>query len=87
MTTPVTTPPRLTPEQVEQLARIFREINEAVHRILDALRPALQATAEDMARLVQHLHAAGAIDTDGRPTHRNRPAWQSPYGPPPRRRR
>ncbi|MFE5912066.1 hypothetical protein ACFQ6B_23695 [Streptomyces wedmorensis] len=51
------------------------------------MRTAIQTCAEAFATFAQHLRAAGHIDEQGRPARRHgRPAWQSPYGPPPRRR-
>ncbi|MEU2120020.1 hypothetical protein ABZ567_31285 [Streptomyces sp. NPDC016459] len=50
----------------------------------DHLRAALQTAADAFALLADHLRAASHLARGGRPT---RPAWQSPYGPPPRRHR
>ncbi|MFJ1731488.1 hypothetical protein [Streptomyces sp. NPDC088254] len=80
----VTTPaPAVDPERVraavEQMRAALRAWGEAV-------APAVRAMAEEFARLAQHLREAGVVDDHGRPVRRDRPAWQSPYGPPPRRR-
>ncbi|MFB7029653.1 MULTISPECIES: hypothetical protein [unclassified Streptomyces] len=54
----------------------------------EQLRTALQAVADALTLFADHLRAAGLLDKDGHPTRRpDRPAWQSPYGPPPRRHR
>lgn len=77
----------LTDEQREQLLRNVAELHTALARYVEALRPQLEAIGRAFADLGQQLHAAGLIDADGNPTARpDRPAWQSPYGPPQRRR-
>lgn len=43
----------------------------------EQMRTAIQTCAEALATFAQHLRAVQRL---------NRPAWQSPYGPPPRRR-
>lgn len=77
----------LTDEQREQLLRNVAELHTALARFVEALRPQIEAAARAFADLGQQLRAAGLIDADGNPTARpDRPAWQSPYGPPQRRR-
>jgi acyl-CoA reductase-like NAD-dependent aldehyde dehydrogenase len=77
------TPPAVDPEQVraavEQMRAAFQAWAEAVG-------PALRALVAEFARLAEQLREAGVVDDQGRPTRRDRPAWQSPYGPPSRRR-
>ncbi|MGW2495865.1 hypothetical protein ACWCV2_15375 [Streptomyces pseudogriseolus] len=76
----------LTDEQREQLLRNVAELHTALARFVEALRPQIEAAARAFADLGQQLRAAGLIDADGNPTARpDRPAWQSPYGPPRRR--
>ncbi|MCI4143033.1 hypothetical protein [Streptomyces sp. MMS20-AI2-20] len=78
----------LADEQREQLLANVAHLYAAIDRFVAALRPQLEAAARAFADLGQQLHAAGLIDADGNPTARpDRPAWQSPYGPPTRRRR
>ena len=94
--------PDLTDEQREALLRNVAEVYAAFNRFARALRPQieaaartfaelgqqLQAAARTFAELGQQLQAAGLIDADGNPTQpRDRPAWQTPYGPATRRRR
>ncbi|MEQ4610657.1 hypothetical protein ABMX48_31590 [Streptomyces cavourensis] len=53
------------------------------------LRTATTAMAELARRIEQASRAVrstGLVDETGKVRRRNRPAWQSPYGPPPRRR-
>lgn len=60
-----------------QLARAYAE----------AARPVVEAAAHGLEAYGRALRAARVIDQDGRPTRStDRPAWQSPYGPPARRR-
>ncbi|MFJ9657593.1 hypothetical protein ACIRPR_06445 [Streptomyces griseoflavus] len=76
----------LTDEQREQLLANVAQLHTALARYVEALRPQLEAIGRAFADLGQQLHAAGLIDADGNPTRTDRPAWQSPYGPAPRRR-
>lgn len=83
MTGPV---PELTEEQREQLLRNVAEVHAAIDRFARALWPQIEAAAKAFAELGRQLQDAGLIDADGNPTARpDRPAWQSPYGPPQRR--
>jgi hypothetical protein len=80
--------PDLTDEQREALLRNVAEVYAAFNRFARALRPQIEAAARTFAELGQQLQAAGLIDADGNPTQpRDRPAWQTPYGPATRRRR
>ncbi|MFF8412865.1 hypothetical protein [Streptomyces omiyaensis] len=54
--------------------------------LVDALRPLAQTATRALTDLAQVLQQTTAImQTD--PSRRDRPAWVTPYGPPPRRRR
>lgn len=65
-----------------RVAEVCAAIEQAMRAYAAAVRPAL----EEIARTLRALREAGLIDQDGKPTQpRARPAWQSPYGPPPRR--
>ncbi|MFB7617811.1 hypothetical protein [Kitasatospora sp. NPDC056181] len=82
--------PPLTAEQREQALQQLAEHVAAWQQMATALMPALQAAAEQLAHafaeLQRTLQAAGLLDADGRPVRPvDRPAWQSPYGPPTRR--
>ncbi|MBT2427220.1 hypothetical protein J7F02_16465 [Streptomyces sp. ISL-112] len=79
----MTTPPTVDPERVRAAAE---QACAALRAWAEAVAPAVRAMAEEFARLAEHLREAGVVDDHGRPTRRDRPAWQSPYGPPPRRR-
>lgn len=83
--------PEMTEEQREHLLRAFAEFTAHVQATIDAFvqafMPTAQAVTEQFAQLQQALQHAGLLDADGRPTRTaDRPAWQSPYGPPKRRR-
>lgn len=78
--------PELTDEQREQLARSVAEVTALMRRWVESLVPAVTAAAQDLARAFATLQQAGLVDEDGRPTRpADRPAWASPYGPPPKR--
>ncbi|MFJ5156344.1 hypothetical protein ACIQCF_33250 [Streptomyces sp. NPDC088353] len=84
--------PQPTIEQAaETLARIralhtgiFRTYAAAARPLMDELARALAA----LAATLRSLNEEGVLDEIGRPAprRRDRPAWQSPYGPPRRRR-
>ncbi|MBP5883153.1 hypothetical protein QBA57_28695 [Streptomyces scabiei] len=79
--------PQLTDEQREQLLRSVAAVSAALQELVEACLPAVQAAAQQFAQITQALQAAGYLDEDGKPVKRpDRPAWQSPYGPAPRRR-
>lgn len=79
--------PELTDEQREQLLRNVAEVHAAIAKFAQALIPQLKAAAQAFTDLGRQLQDAGLIDADGKPTKRpDRPAWLTPYGPPPRRR-
>ncbi|MFD5266730.1 hypothetical protein [Streptomyces sp. NPDC058335] len=79
--------PELTDEQREQLLNNVAELHAAITKFAQALIPQLQAAAQAFVDFGRQLQDAGLIDADGKPIARpDRPAWASPYGPPPRRR-
>lgn len=80
MTTP---PPTVDPEQVRAAVE---QVRAGLRAWAEAVAPAVRTVAEEFARLAEQLREAGVVDDQGRPVRRDRPAWQSPYGPPPRRR-
>ncbi|WP_329151255.1 hypothetical protein OIU91_28465 [Streptomyces sp. NBC_01456] len=70
-------------------------VRESARRYVDRLRRITLAMAPVVREMQEHLAAAaaalrnvGVVGEDGtqrRPVMRDRPAWQSPYGPPARR--
>lgn len=64
-------------------ARRAREILDALARALnESVKPAVEQAGRDIARSFDALKQAGLVDADCKPVRpRDRPAWQSPYGP------
>ncbi|MGC5034123.1 hypothetical protein ACPXCS_06160 [Streptomyces sp. DT190] len=76
---------KLTPEQQEQLLHQLATTMAYMRQIAEAILPSVNAAAREMVKAFQALQQAGYIDEDGQPVKRpDRPAWASPYGPPPR---
>ncbi|MGW5636471.1 hypothetical protein [Streptomyces sp. NPDC003832] len=80
---------------VQYMARVQAERERRAREILDALTqvfqqvigPAVQQAARDIEQAAEAIKAAGLCDDHGKPLPaRDRPAWQSPYGPARRRR-
>ncbi|OQQ13011.1 hypothetical protein B0675_40040 [Streptomyces sp. M41(2017)] len=73
--------------QIER-ARRAREILDVLARTLyESVKPAVEEAGRNIARSLDSLKQAGVIDADCKPVRpRDRPAWQSPYGPARRRR-
>lgn len=60
---------------------------EQLRRTLQAFGEAARARMEEIGRAFEAMKQAGVCDDHGKPLpRRDRPAWQSPYGPPQRRR-
>ncbi|MGD6750966.1 hypothetical protein [Streptomyces sp. BH105] len=73
-------------EAVRAAADRLREVTQAMHAFMQAYADALRPAVEQMARAFQTMKDANLIDEQGKPVKRSdRPAWQSPYGPPRRR--
>lgn len=70
----------------EQMRAAVEQMRAAFRAWAEAVAPAARALVAEFARLAEQLREAGVVDEQGRPARRDRPAWQSPYGPPPRRR-
>lgn len=78
------------PEVARMTAERMREAQEAVNAFMrafvEAVRPAVEQAAATLAEISRAAQAAGLLDEQGKPVERSdRPAWQSPYGPPTRR--
>lgn len=69
----------------EEATALMRDMAAPFRAFLEAMRPAAEAAAAAMSELSRALRAAIPQQPAGRPG-RDRPAWASPYGPPPRRR-
>ncbi|MFE5395782.1 hypothetical protein ACFQ9U_14585 [Streptomyces sp. NPDC056568] len=86
MTSPPPIPPTVDPEQVRAAVE---EVRTALKAWAEAVAPAIRAAAQAFAQLAEAARTASRDDyalAPPRPVRRDRPAWQSPYGPPPRRR-
>nr|WP_119589813.1 hypothetical protein [Streptomyces scabiei] len=78
---------QITDEQREQLLKRSAELHAALAKFAESFVPVARALAESFAQLGRQLREAGLLDEDGQPIKAaDRPAWQSPYGPPSRRR-
>ncbi|MGW6391149.1 hypothetical protein ACWFR1_11730 [Streptomyces sp. NPDC055103] len=62
---------------------VMAEALEPIRALMEAWRPAVQAAAEAMAELGRALRQSAPAAAAAR---RDRPAWATLYGPPPRRR-
>lgn len=63
-------------------------LRDLIRRYVEAVGPALQALGATMRRVAEQLRGARQDDyalAPPRPKPRDRPSWQSPYGPPTRR--
>ncbi|MCY0957683.1 hypothetical protein [Streptomyces sp. H27-H5] len=66
-----------------EVAHLLTETLTPARAVIEALRPIIETAARTMADLTRALaHAAHRLTT-GNPC--DRPAWASPYGPPPKR--
>ncbi|UUU21692.1 hypothetical protein [Streptomyces sp. DSM 40750] len=78
---------QITDEQREQLRQRSAELHAALAKFAESFAPVARAITESFAQLGRQLRESGLIDEDGQPVKpADRPAWQSPYGPPQRRR-
>jgi hypothetical protein len=82
--------PEQQPTPLQLFIEEYRPVHNAYVRAARAYAAAARPVVEELARGIQAygraLRAARVIDQDGRPVRRpERPAWQSPYGPPGRR--
>ncbi|MEU3683736.1 hypothetical protein AB0E99_22750 [Streptomyces sp. NPDC030592] len=64
-----------------------QQLGDLVRAFVRALQPVVQAAAATLRQLDEALRAAGHTPGGKPDRRRDRPAWQSPYGPPPRRKR
>lgn len=75
--------PEPPPDQAEQLRAALNELAASWRKTLG---PVLEAVGRQLAAAAQAMCDADLVDEPGRRDRRaDRPAWLSPYGPPPRR--
>ncbi|MFI1677025.1 hypothetical protein [Streptomyces sp. NPDC020607] len=73
-------------QQITRITERIREVQDAMTALMHAYAEAARPLLEQVGRAFQTLHQARLVESDGKPTmRRDRPAWQSPYGPPARR--
>ncbi|MEV0443506.1 hypothetical protein AB0I84_13200 [Streptomyces spectabilis] len=73
-------------DALRETADRIREMHDAVITFMHAYAKAARPLLEEAGRASQTMHDAGLAARDGKPVRRpDRPAWQSPYGPPARR--
>lgn len=72
---------RLTPEQARAAGEMLRRVLDGFRRLFEQLRAAALRALEALRPLVRQAARAHATLVRS-----DRPAWASPYGPPPRRR-
>ncbi len=77
----------LSAEARAAAAEAGQRVGQILAAFARALQPVVQAAAAVMRQLDEALRAAGHASSTGKPGRRDRPAWQSPYGPPSRRKR
>ncbi|QFR00736.1 hypothetical protein F9278_36285 [Streptomyces phaeolivaceus] len=74
-------------EHREQLLQAAAELHTAITKFTESFMPMARALADSYAQFVRQLREAGYLDDQDQPVKpADRPAWQSPYGPPKRRR-
>ncbi|MDX3507439.1 hypothetical protein PV755_00630 [Streptomyces caniscabiei] len=71
-----------------EAAEVVRPLVEAFQQIREQLRPAVEAWAATWRAFAEHIRRVGFASQDdyALAPPQDRPAWQSPYGPAPRRR-
>jgi hypothetical protein len=78
---------RLVRVEAERARRAQAVLEAFARAYMQAVKPAVEAAGRAIAEAAQAIQQAGLTDTDGRPARRrDRPAWQSPYGPARRKR-
>jgi hypothetical protein len=79
--------PQLTDEQREQLLERVVTVVAEIRKMAELVAPAVIAAVANLNQALEGLREAGLLDEDFKPIKpADRPAWQSPYGPPARRR-
>nr|BEK68825.1 hypothetical protein KPHV_60520 [Kitasatospora purpeofusca] len=90
MTTDPIAASAITDEQraalLDQYARLVATIQEITQAVMPAVLAAAEQLGTALTQAARQLQDAGLLDADGKPTRpADRPAWQTPYGPPARR--
>lgn len=78
---------RITDEQRDRMLQRIVTVVADIRKMAQLVMPAVTAAATELQAALDQLRDAGLLDDDYKPiTAPDRPAWQSPYGPPKRRR-
>lgn len=78
---------QITDEQREQMLERIVTVVAEIRKMAELVVPAVTAAIAELSKALEGLREAGFLDDDYKPiTRADRPAWQSPYGPPSRRR-
>ncbi|MDX5569833.1 hypothetical protein PYK79_50095 [Streptomyces sp. ID05-04B] len=77
----------ITDEERDAMLRRIVTVTAEIRKIAEAVAPAVVAAVKELEKAFAALKDAGLLDDDGKPiAPKDRPAWASPYGPPPHRR-
>jgi predicted deacylase len=77
---------QLTDEQRAEMLQRIVTVTAEIRKIAELVAPAVIKAVAELKQAMDGLREAGLLDDDYKPiTAADRPAWQSPYGPPPRR--
>ena len=77
----------ITDEQRDQMLQRIVTLVADIRKMAQLVVPAVTRAAAELNQALDQLRDAGLLDDDYKPiTAPDRPAWQSPYGPPKRRR-
>jgi hypothetical protein len=78
---------QITDEQREQMLNRVVTVVAEIRKMAELVAPAVVAAVAQLNQAMEGLREAGLLDEDYKPVKAaDRPAWQSPYGPPQRRR-
>ncbi|MBW5420305.1 hypothetical protein GKQ77_01800 [Streptomyces sp. BG9H] len=76
---------RVRATQAERDALVREAWTVFARAYVEAMRPAMEQAAAAMAEFNRAVKASATAKRDDFVLHTDRPAWQSPYGPPTRR--
>ena len=81
------TTPQITDEQREEMLQRIVTVTAEIRKMAELVAPAVIKALAELKTAMDGLREARLLDEDYKPIQRSdRPAWQSPYGPPSRRR-
>lgn len=78
---------QITDEQRDEMLERIVTVVAEIRMMAELVAPAVVAAVSQLNQALDGLREAGLLDEEYKPIKpADRPAWQSPYGPPPRRR-